>query len=154
MNIHTLSQLLSNAAGKSFWLLAAALLVMLAIRRGAPALRHFIWLLVLAGLLLLPAAALISPFQSAPAWAGMGNFVEHWVARADLNLPPDLPAAAAGTGAARNPVTPATPAATAPSGQLSLALPRALDPRRCILWAWAAGLAATLLVGPPLFGAS
>ena len=73
MNSHTLFQLLSDAAGKSFWLLAAALLVMLAIRRGAPALRHFIWLLVLAGLLLLPAAALISPFQSAPAWAGSRN---------------------------------------------------------------------------------
>jgi len=41
MNAHTLSQLLLDAAGKSFWLLAAALLVMLAVRRGAPALRHF-----------------------------------------------------------------------------------------------------------------
>jgi beta-lactamase regulating signal transducer with metallopeptidase domain len=144
MNSHTLFQLLSNAAGKSFWLLAAALLFMLAIRRGSPALRHFVWLLVLAGLLLLPVAALISPFQSAPAWAGMGNFVEHWVARADLNLPPNLPAVAAGTGAARNPLTPAATTA-APSGQLSPSLPRALDPRRCILWAWAAGVAATLL---------
>jgi beta-lactamase regulating signal transducer with metallopeptidase domain len=145
VNSHTLSQLLFDAAGKSFWLLAAALLLMLAVRRGAPALRHFIWLLVLAGLLLLPAAALISPFQSAPAWAGMGNFVEHWVARADLNQPPNLPAVANGTGAARGGVTPTVSAPAVPSGDLRPSLPRALDLRLCILWAWAAGLVATLL---------
>ncbi|MGD0411859.1 MAG: M56 family metallopeptidase [Verrucomicrobiota bacterium] len=145
MNSHTLSQLLFDAAGKSFWLLAAALLVMLAVRRGAPALRHFIWLLVMAGLLLLPVAALVSPFQSAPAWAGMGDFVGQWVARADLNQPPHLPAVAAGTSASGNTVTPAAAATAAPSGALRASLPRPLDPRLCVLWAWAAGLAATLL---------
>ncbi len=149
MNSQTLSQLLFDAAGKSFWLLAAALLVMLAVRRGAPALRHFIWLLVMAGLLLLPSAALVSPFQSAPAWAGMGNFVEHWVARADLNQPPDLPAAAAAPSAHSADATTSgalpNSSAAAPSGDSRPSLPRALDPRLGLLWAWTAGLAATLL---------
>lgn len=145
MSSHALSQLLFDAAGKSFWLLAAALLVMFAVRRGAPALRHFIWLLVMAGLLLLPAAPLVSPFQSAPASAGLGNFVEQWAARSDLNQPPNLPAVATGTGAARGAVTPTVSAPAVPSGDLDPSPPRALDLRRCILWAWAAGLAATLL---------
>ena len=118
MNSHTLFRP-SDAARQKLWLLAAALFFMLAVRRGAPALRHFIWLLVLAGLLLLPAAALISPFQSAPAWAGKGNFVERWAARSDLNHPPNLPAVAAGTGAARDPVTPARSAPAVPSGELA-----------------------------------
>jgi len=40
----------------------------------------------MAGLLLLPAAALVAPFHSARAWAGRGNFIEDWVARAELSL--------------------------------------------------------------------
>jgi len=136
VNSHELSQLLFDAAGKSFWLLAAALLVMSAVRRGAPALRHFIWLLVMAGLLLLPAAALVSPFPSAPAWAGMGNLVEHWVARADLNQPPSLQPLDSRTG-----IVPLAQSADATSfGNLptaaATAAPRALDARLCILWAW------------------
>jgi beta-lactamase regulating signal transducer with metallopeptidase domain len=148
MNAHTLSQLLLDAAGKSFWLAGAALLVMLAVRRGAPALRHFIWLLVMAGLLLLPAAALVAPFHSARAWAGRGNFVEDWVARAELNQPPDIPAVASGTVAApsahsADATSPGShPAATAAA---ATAAPRELDARHCIVWAWMAGLAATLL---------
>jgi beta-lactamase regulating signal transducer with metallopeptidase domain len=148
VNSHTLSQILFDAAGKSIWLLAAALLVMLAVRRGAPALRHFIWLLVMAGLLLLPVAALVAPFQSAPAWAGMGNFLGDWVAGAELNQPPNLQPLDSGTGAAQSAQSAdaASPCGLDTVGAgTGAAARRALDARVLVLWAWTAGLSATLL---------
>jgi beta-lactamase regulating signal transducer with metallopeptidase domain len=61
---------LFGIAGKSFLILAAALLLTLVVRRGAAATRHFIWLAGLASLLALPLATFFAPHWSGPAWTG------------------------------------------------------------------------------------
>ena len=61
---------LSEAAGKSFLILAAAFLLTILCRRSAAATRHFFWLGVLVSLLALPVATILAPRWSGPAWAG------------------------------------------------------------------------------------
>ena len=80
---------LSQAAAKSFLILAAAIPLVLWCRKSAAATRHFLWLSVLTSLLALPVATVFAPRWSGPAWAGSilrngnaqlaGNAAPAWV---------------------------------------------------------------------------
>jgi beta-lactamase regulating signal transducer with metallopeptidase domain len=60
--------MLFELAGKSFLILASALMLVLFCRRSAAATRHFIWLAVLTSLLALPFAIFFVPHWSGPAF--------------------------------------------------------------------------------------
>jgi beta-lactamase regulating signal transducer with metallopeptidase domain len=132
---------LSEAAGKSFLILAAAIPLALLCRRSAAATRHFLWLGVMASLLALPVATVLAPHWSGPTWAG--TLLRKGSAQFAGNAAPAL--VTGRTTAARD----GTSSAEAPrSASLKPPAPAAkLFRWRALIWpGWMAGLVLTLLV--------
>ncbi len=134
---------LLGVAGKSFLILGAALLLALLFRRAAAATRHFLWLGVLASLLLLPVVALVAPHWNSPKWAGA--ILHRWTPDGAGNSVPALvvgPLAAPGESQARPAVQQSGVHSPAPllPGAPSFSWHSILGP------AWAAGVAITTLV--------
>jgi beta-lactamase regulating signal transducer with metallopeptidase domain len=131
---------LSEAAGKSFLILAAAFPLALALRRSAAATRHFIWLGALASLLALPVATAVAPRWNSPAWAGA------LMRQRPIQSGNDAPAMVTGRAAPFNtrPPSPETARAVTPTPSPPPAKPFSW---RSLIWpGWAAGVILTLLV--------
>jgi beta-lactamase regulating signal transducer with metallopeptidase domain len=132
---------LFEPAGKSFLILAAVFPLALLLRRSAAAARHFIWLGALASLLVLPAAVVLTPRWSGPAWTG-----------ALLRLRPaqssgnDVPALVTGLPAASGAGQLSTEAARSGSLTPAASAAKPFPWRALILPGWAAGVVVTLLV--------
>jgi beta-lactamase regulating signal transducer with metallopeptidase domain len=130
---------MSEAAGKSFLILAAALPLALLLRRSAAATRHFIWLGALASLLALPVATVLAPRWHSPAWAGV-------LLRPPQSAGNAAPALLLERMAASNI---GQPSADVPS---SASISPALSPTKPFRWQvlvwplWAAGVVLSLLV--------
>jgi len=132
---------LSEAAGKSFLILAPAFPLALLCRRSAAATRHFLWLGVLASLLALPAATLLAPRWNGPAWAG--DLLSQHAAQSAVNAPPSQVTGWAdvvnnGKSSAE------TPSSASPTPSEAAVKPQ---PWRSLVWpGWAAGVVVTLLI--------
>jgi beta-lactamase regulating signal transducer with metallopeptidase domain len=132
---------LSEAAGKSFLILAAAFPLALLCRRSAAATRHFLWLGVMASLLALPVATVLAPRWSSPAWAGV--LLRKPAAQFAGNAVPALV-----TGRAVAAHDSKSSAETPRSASSEPATPAAKTfPWRALIWqGWLAGVLLTLLV--------
>ncbi len=131
----------SEAAGKSFLILAAAIPLALWCRKSAAATRHFLWLAVLASLLALPEATIFAPRWSGPVWAG--SILHKGAAQLAGNGAPALVigrAAAANAGKSSAGAPPA--AAREPAAQAMKSMPW-----RAFIWpGWLMGVVLTMLV--------
>ena len=132
---------LTEAAGKSILILAAAFLLATIMRRNAAATRHFIWFAALASLPALPLATALAPRWNNPAWA---NALFH--PTAGLFSGNSAPAAVTGEAA---PIRPRdltggeTRPPSRPVPSSSTATPLMW---RSLVWpAWSAGVAFSLL---------
>jgi beta-lactamase regulating signal transducer with metallopeptidase domain len=136
-----LAAALSEAGAKSFLILAAAFVLALLCRRSTAATRHFLWLGVLASLLALPAATVLAPHWSGPAWAGtlLGQRRAQWGGN-------DAPALVTGWLAASNAGTPSAQALLSASPKPGAVAAKPFPWHALGLPAWAGGVVLTLVV--------
>ena len=151
---------LLDAAVKATVLLVAAGLLSLVLRRQSAAMRHLVWLVALAGIVLMPVLTLVLPGLSVPlgailpSQAATAGKAEVPAARptqaAERKSPqPRPPAPAAAAAALQKPLPAAeTPVATLPAAVIDRAEPLSWSAWALIAWlAGAAAVAAYLAVG-------
>ncbi|WCJ58304.1 M56 family metallopeptidase [Fontisphaera persica] len=127
---------LLGAAVNGFLLLLVVALTLALLKRGAAAVRHFIWLMGLGSLLLLPLAPEVPLPLKTPEWAGFENPVTNWVIT--LTFAGQTNAAHLQTGA--SPSSALQPPASLLAARAVSPVPAGATSRRPWLpWTWLAG---------------
>jgi beta-lactamase regulating signal transducer with metallopeptidase domain len=138
---------LLGAAVNGFLLLLVVALALALLKRGAAAVRHFIWLMGLGSLVLLPLAPEVRLPLKTPEWAGFENPVTNWVITLTFAGQTNAAHLQAGTS---QPFSPQPPASLLASRAVSPAPAVATSRRQWLPWTWLAGfglLLAHLVLG-------